>query len=139
MYSSTGSEPRETAAEALGMTLELGRAAARLAGEEADVGRLETARTILEGLVITNPYDAAGWALLASVERRRGRSLAARLCAGIAHRLAPDDRQVRLVRAEALLTDADQRAAARAELRALAAGGDAVATRSRALTTAMGG
>ncbi len=139
MDPSNGMTASETPAEALGMTHELGRAIARVAGEELDAGRLDTARQILEGLVVTNPHDAAAWTLLASIEKRRGRSLAARLCAGIAHELAPEDRQVRLVRAEALLTDPDERPLARAELGALSAGADAVGVRSRALLTALAG
>lgn len=129
-----------TLAEAQGMTEELAREAARLAGEELEAGRLDTARAILEGLAVTNPYDPAPWAMLALLARRRGQPLAARVCAETARRLAPDDPQVRLVRAEVLLADPGERERARAELAALAGacGPVPVAERARALLTALG-
>ncbi|WP_235969629.1 tetratricopeptide repeat protein [Anaeromyxobacter diazotrophicus] len=127
-----------TLAEAQGMTEELGRAAARLAGAELEAGRLETAREILEGLAVTNPHDPAPWAMLALVARRRGRLLAARVCAETAYRLAPEDAQVRLVRAEVLLCDPEERGRARAELAGLAGAEATVAARARALLTALG-
>src|SRR5512135_3318340 len=92
-----------TPAEALGMTPEIGRAIAGVASEEMQAGRLDTAREILEGLAISNPYDPATWAMLAVLERRRGSVLVARLCAETAYRLAPSDESVRLVRAEVML------------------------------------
>jgi predicted Zn-dependent protease len=128
----------ETPAEALGMTPEVGRAIASLAAEEAGAGRTDSALSILEGLVVTNPLDHAAWALLASVEKRRGRPLAARICAGVAHRLAHEDRQVRLARAEVLLAHDDAREEAKGEIGALAAGADAVAARAAALLVALG-
>jgi cytochrome c-type biogenesis protein CcmH/NrfG len=127
-----------TLAEAQGMTEELGRAAARAAGGELAAGRYETARQILEGLAVTNPYDPAPWAMLALVARRRGRLLAARVCAETAYRLAPDDAQVRLVRAEILLCDPGERERARLELAGLIGATEAVAARARALLTALG-
>ena len=48
-----------TLAEAQGWSEELGRAAAELAGQEIEAGRLDTARQILEGLAVTNPHDPA--------------------------------------------------------------------------------
>ena len=128
----------ETLAEMQGMTQEIGRAIARIALDELAAGRVDAAHLILEGLVISNPHDHAAWALLALVEKRRGRTLAARVCAGVAFKLAPEDPQVRLVRAEVLLADPDERGVARAELERLAALEGAVATRSRALLTALG-
>ena len=129
-----------TLAEAQGMTEELARAAARVAGEELEAGHLQTARQILEGLAVTNPYDPAPWAMLALVARRRGRLLAARVCAETAYRLAPEDAQVRLVRAEVLLCDPADRERARAELAAIAGAkcGERVAARARALLAALG-
>jgi len=129
-----------TLAEAQGMTEELARAAARVAGEELEAGHLQTARQILEGLAVTNPYDPAPWAMLALVARRRGRLLASRVCAETAYRLAPEDAQVRLVRAEVLLCDPEDRERARAELAAIAGAGcgERVAARARALLAALG-
>jgi predicted Zn-dependent protease len=128
----------KTLAEAQGMTQEIGRAIAQIATDEMCAGRMDAAQRILEGLATSNPHDHAVWALLAIVEKRRGRTLAARVCAGVAYKLAPADRQVRLARAEVLLADPDERGTAREELEALAAGGDHVAARSRALLTALG-
>jgi predicted Zn-dependent protease len=128
-----------TLAEVQGVTQELGRAVASVAGEEAAAGHLDTAREILEGLAVTNPHDAATWAMLAVVDRRRGKLLSARVCAETAYRLAPLDRHVRLVRAEVLLCLPDHRARAAFELRRLCDGErDEVAERSRALLTALG-
>ena len=120
-----------TLAEAQGWNEELGRAAAELAGQEIEAGRFDTARQILEGLAVTNPHDPAPWAMLALIQRRRGKVLAARVCAETAYHLAPDDAQVRLVRAEVLLSSPDDRTRARAELSALVPG-------ARALLIALG-
>lgn len=128
----------QTLAEEQGMTEELGRALAKLASGELGAGRIETARQILEGLAVTNPYDPAAWAMLALVERRRGRLLAARVCAETAHRLSPEDAQVRLVRAEVLLSSPDERPRATAELAELRSAEGEVAARARALLTALG-
>ncbi len=128
----------KTLAEAQGMTEELGRALARVASDELGAGRIETARQIVEGLAVTNPYDPAAWAVLALVERRRGRLLAARVCAETAHRLSPEDPQVRLVRAEVLLSTPDERPRATAELAELRSAQGEVAARARALLTALG-
>jgi predicted Zn-dependent protease len=135
-----------TLAELQGFTEELGTAVAALAAEEARQGDLEVARGILEGLVVVNPRDALAWALLSQVERRRGAPFAALVLAEAAARLAPADRQVQLVRAEALLAlpvDAGpgagrRRERAREALEALRGGGDAVAERAGALLRAMG-
>jgi predicted Zn-dependent protease len=127
-----------TPAEELGMTEEIGRAIAGVARGELEAGRLDTAREILQGLAISNPYDPATWAMLAVLERRRGRLLAARVCADTAHWLAPADEQVRLVRAEVLLCTPADRSRATAELRELVPAGGAVAARATALLTALG-
>jgi len=136
-----------TLAELQGFTEELGAAVASLAAQEAAEGDLEAARTILEGLVVTNPRDALAWALLSQVERKRGEPWTALLCAEAAACLAPEDRQVRLARAEALLavpagagTGRGRRLdAAQADLRDLGGGTDAVARRAGALLRATGG
>ena len=127
-----------TPAEAAGLTAELGRIIADLASRELEAGRLDHAHTILEGLALANPHDAAAWCLLALVERRRGRLLAARLCAETAKKLAPADPQVRLVRAEVLLATAEDRAAGRGELAVLAREPGHVGERARALAAALG-
>jgi predicted Zn-dependent protease len=129
----------KTVAEEQGMTEALGRAATELAGRELEAGRLETARQILEGLAVSNPHDPAPWAMLALIDRRRGKVLAARVCAETAYRLAPADAQVRLVRAEVLLCTPEDRPRARAELAALVPAGGDVGDRARALLTALGG
>lgn len=126
-----------TLAEVQGMTQELGDAIAALAEAELEAGRVETARAILEGLVVTNHEDAAAWALLATAHRRLGQPLAARFCAEVAVRLAPADPWIRLARAEVLLAVPDGREAARGELAALAADGE-VGGRARALGAALG-
>jgi len=136
-----------TLAELQGFTEELGTAVAALAAREAAGGDLAAARTILEGLVVTNPRDALAWALLSQVVRRGGEPWTAVLCAEAAARLAPDDRQVRLVRAEALLAvpaDAGpgrgrRLEVAQADLRELGGGTDDVARRAGALLRATGG
>jgi len=128
----------ETLAEMQGMTAELGEGIARLAEEEIEAGHLGNARTILEGLVVTNHRDADAWALLSVTHRRLSQPLAARFCAEVAARLAPDDPWVRLTRAESLLGLPGQRAEARSELAALVPDG-AVGARARSLLTALGG
>ena len=136
-----------TLAELQGFTEEMGAAVASLAAREAAEGDLEVARGILEGLVVTNPRDALAWALLSQVERRRGAPWTAVLCAEAAARLAPEDRQVRLARAEAHLAvpagagaGREQRlAATRGALRDLSGGSDEVARRAGALLRALGG
>ena len=130
-------ESGRTLGEIYGITAEIGRAIAELAARELEAGRLESAHAILEGLAVANPHDAAAWCLLALVERRRGRLLAARLCAETARRLAPDDLQVRLVRAEVLLATPSERQDGRTELEALAAAEGHVGERARALRAAM--
>lgn len=126
-----------TLAEMQGMTAELGEAIAQLAEQELEAGRLANARTILEGLVVTNHRDADAWALLSVTHRRLGQPLAARFCAEVAARLSPRDPWVRLTRAESLLGVPGQRAEARTELAALAPDA-AVGTRARSLLEALG-
>jgi predicted Zn-dependent protease len=127
----------KTLAESQGMTSELGRAIALIGGQAMAADRLQAAREILEGLVVTNPRDPVAWALLSTTCRRQGQPEVARLCAEAAARLAPTDPQVRLVRAEALLAGAD-RERGRAELQALAGLGGGPGERARALLAALG-
>jgi predicted Zn-dependent protease len=99
---------------------------------------VDTARAILEGLVVTNHRDPGAWALLSRTHRRLGQPLAARFCAEVAAKLAPSDPHVRLARAESLLAAPDGREAGRSELRVLAGGGDpVVAPRAQALLGAL--
>ncbi|WP_242336546.1 MULTISPECIES: hypothetical protein [Anaeromyxobacter] len=110
-----------TLAELQGIPPDVGDAIACLAEAELEAGRVETARAILEGLVVTNHEDAGAWALLSQAHRRLGQPLAARFCAEVATKLAPADPFVRLTRAESLLaTPGADRAEACAELRAVA-------------------
>lgn len=120
------------------MTAELGRAIAEAANDELRAGRLETARQILVGLAASNPYDAATWAMLAVIDRRRGKLVTARICAETSYRLAPLDAQVRLVRAEVLLCTPQDRPRAIAELRALVDVSGPVGARAGALLLAVG-
>jgi tetratricopeptide (TPR) repeat protein len=130
--------PGRTLAQEQGIPQEIGDAIACLAEAELGAGRVDTARAILEGLVVTNHLDPAAWALLSRAHRRLGQPLAARFCAEVAARLAPADLQVRLVRVESLLAVPEERAAARVELGALAAAEDAeVGARARALLGAL--
>lgn len=127
-----------TLAQEQGIPQEIGDAIACLAEAELEAGRVDTARAILEGLVVTNHLDPGAWALLSRAHRRLGQPLAARFCAEVAARLAPADPQVRLVRAESLLAVPAERGAARQELGALAASEDAeVGARARALLGAL--
>src|SRR4030042_1454823 len=89
-------ERGDTLAEVQGITQEIGDAIARLAEAELEVGRVETARAILEGLAVTNHRAPAAWALLSSAHRQLGNPLAARFCAEVAAKLAPEDPRVRL-------------------------------------------
>jgi thioredoxin-like negative regulator of GroEL len=127
-----------TLAEVQGIPQEIGDAIACLAEAELEAGRVDTARAILEGLVVTNHLDPGAWALLSRAHRRLGQPLAARFCAEVAARLAPADPHVRLARAESLLATPGERDAARAELAALAEGDDPdVTPRARALLGAL--
>ncbi len=126
-----------TLAELQGIRPEMGEAILRAAEAELDAGRLANARTILEGMVVTNHRDPDGWALLSIVHRRLGHPLAARFCAEVASRLAPGIPWVRLTRAESLLALPEHGNEARSELAALAA--DArVGARARSLLLALG-
>ncbi len=133
-----GTTRAETRAEALGLTAELGRAIALLAGEALAADRLAAARDMLEGLVVVNPREPLAWALLSAVVRRQGQAEAARLCAEVAIRLAPGDERARLARAEALLLSPPERARGRAELRELAGVAGPVGERARTLVAALG-
>lgn len=125
-----------TLAEEQGITQEIGDAIACLAEAELEAGRLETARAILEGLVVTNHLDADAWALLSRAHRRLGQPLAARFCAEVASKLAPADAHVRLARVESLLAVPEEREGVRSELDALA-GDVEVGGRARALLAAL--
>jgi predicted Zn-dependent protease len=133
-----GFEDGRTLAEVQGITQEMGDAIAALAEAELEAGRADTARAILEGLVVTNHLDAAAWTLLSRAHRRLRQPLAARFCAEVAAKLAPGDPAVRLVRAESLLATGGDREAGRAELARLA-GDEQVGPRARALLAALGG
>lgn len=125
-----------TLAELQGIDVEEGDAIAALAEAELEEGRVEIARALLEGLVMTNHLDAGAWALLSRAHRRLGRPLAARFCAEVGARLAPADPGVRLAHAESLLATGADRGLARATLVELAA--DArVGERARALLAAL--
>jgi predicted Zn-dependent protease len=126
-----------TLAELQGIPAEAGELIADLAESELDAGRVGTARTILEGLVVTNPEDASAWTLLSRVHRKLSQPLAARFCAEVAAALAPADAEVRLAHAESLLAFPEERAAAREVLASLSPGGDATAERARALLAAL--
>jgi cytochrome c-type biogenesis protein CcmH/NrfG len=128
----------ETLAEAVGLTAELGEAIADLAEKELAAGRSDAARTILEGLVVTNPRDARGWILLARVHRGLGQPLAARFCAEVAGILAPASPEALLARAEGLLLFEEDRDQGLELLARLAQGEGAVADRAAALWTASG-
>ncbi|MGC3997020.1 MAG: hypothetical protein QM767_05650 [Anaeromyxobacter sp.] len=107
-----------TLAEVHGLTAELGGAILDLAEAELRAGRLEQARTLLEGLVVSNPFDGHAWGLLSSTHRRLGQPLAARFCAEVAVKLVPEDPWARLARVESCLA-MGQGEEARAELCAL--------------------
>jgi predicted Zn-dependent protease len=127
-----------TLAQEQGIPQDVGDAIACLAEAELEAGRVDTARAILEGLVVTNHLDPAAWALLSRAHRRLGQPLAARFCAEVAVRLAPSDPRVRLARAESLLAVPEERGAARAELGVLADVDDPeVGGRARALLGAL--
>lgn len=132
-----GLERGGTLAQAQGITREMGDVIAALAEAELDAGHAEAARVILEGLVVTNHLDAGAWALLSRAHRRLGQPLAARFCAEVASRLAPDDPGVRLARAESLLLSALERDAGRAELARLTQN-EQVGARASALLSALG-
>jgi tetratricopeptide (TPR) repeat protein len=131
-------ENGETLAEIQEFPAEMGAALAGLAEGEMASGRLERARTILEGLVVTNHRDHLAWALLSTVHRRLGQGLAARFCAEVAAHLAPRDPVARLARAESLLVFPEDREEARAALAGLAEAGEGVGERARALAAALG-
>jgi hypothetical protein len=126
-----------TLAEVEGITREMGDAIAALAEAELEEDRPEIARAILEGLVVTNHLDAGIWSLLSRAHRRLAQPLAARFCAEVAVRLAPEDRYARLARAESLLASAVDRAEGRAELARLV-GDPRVGGRAAALLAALG-
>ncbi len=125
-----------TLAELQGNPSEIGDAIAALAAAELDAGRVETARALLEGLVVTNHEDAVAWALLSQAHRRLGAPLAARFCAEVAARIAPAEPFVRLTRAESLVALAATRAEGRAALADLTSDPE-VGARARALLAAL--
>ncbi len=127
-----------TLAEAIGLTEELGEAIAGIAEGELAAGRTEAARTILEGLVVTNPREPRGWILLARVHRGLGQPLASRFCAEVAGILAPAWPEALLARAEGLLPFEEDRATGLELLARLASGEGVVAERAAALRTASG-
>jgi predicted Zn-dependent protease len=129
-------EDGRTLAQVQGITREMGDAIAALAEAELEAGRADAARAILEGLVATNPLDAAAWSLLSRAHRRQRQPLAARFCAEVAVKLAPGDAAVRLARAESLLASEVDRDAGRAELSRLASD-EQVGGRARALLAAL--
>jgi predicted Zn-dependent protease len=110
-----------TLAEMQGIPLEIGDAIAALAEAELEAGRVQIARAILEGLVVTNHEDATAWALLSQAHRR----------------LDPEDALARLAWAESLLAGEGEREPARAELAGIA-GDERVGPRARALLAALG-
>ncbi len=138
METSQGERGEATLAEAIGLTEELGGAIAGIAEEELAAGRVEAARTILEGLVVTNPRDARGWILLARTHRSLGQPLAARFCAEVAGILAPGVPEAQLARAEGLLPFPEDRSRGLQLLEQLAGGEGGVAERAAALRTAAG-
>jgi hypothetical protein len=138
METSPSERGEATLAEAIGLTEELGGAIAGIAEEELAAGRIDAARTILEGLVVTNPRDARGWILLARTHRSLGQPLAARFCAEVAGILAPGEPEAQLARAEGLLPFAEDRSKGLLLLEQLAGGEGMVAERAAALRTAAG-
>jgi thioredoxin-like negative regulator of GroEL len=127
-----------TLAEEQGIPQEVGDAIARLAEAELEAGRVDIARAILEGLVVTNHQDAGAWALLSRAHRKLANPLAARFCAEVSVKLAPGDPHARLARAESLLACAEEREQARSELASLAEAPDsAIGPRARALLEAL--
>ncbi|MFT3915614.1 MAG: tetratricopeptide repeat protein [Anaeromyxobacteraceae bacterium] len=104
-----------------GLPPEVGDAIAALAEAELAAGRLETARALLEGLVVTSPEDPGGWALLSRTHRRLGQPLAARFCAEVALKLDPASGEAGLARAESLLALPDAREEGARALEALRA------------------
>jgi predicted Zn-dependent protease len=127
-----------TMAEAIGLTEEMGEAIAGIAEKELMAGRTDAARTILEGLVVTNPRDSRGWILLARIHRSLGQPLAARFCAEVAGILAPEAPEAQLARAEGLLPFPEDRVRGLALLERLSEGDGVVARRAAALRTAAG-
>jgi len=138
METTTTERSEATLAEAMGLTEELGEAIAGIAEAELAAGRTDAARTILEGLVVTNPRDTRGWILLARVHRTLGQPLAARFCAEVAGILSPGEPAAQLARAEGLLPFPEDRGRGLELLEHLAGGDGAVAERATALRIAAG-
>jgi len=128
-----------TLAEMMGMTGEIGEAILAIAEEELRSGRIEPARSILEGQVAANPKDAAAWVLLARVHRALREPLAARFCAELAWKLEPESPATRLVRAEGLLPFPSERPVALDLLVKLVGEGGPEAERAAVLLAAIGG
>jgi hypothetical protein len=138
METAASGQGEATLAEAIGLTEEMGGAIAGVAEGELTAGRTDAARTILEGLVVSNPRDARGWVLLARTHRLLGQPLAARFCAEVAGVLAPGAPEALLARAEGLLPYAEDRDQALELLGKLAEGEGEVAERAAALRIAAG-
>jgi len=96
-------------------------------------------RRALAQRLSANPRDAAAWAELSRLERRRGDLRTARLCAEAAVSLAPEDPAARLARAEALLRFAEGTQRGRHDLAELSASAGPLARRAAALLRALGG
>lgn len=128
-----------TLAELLGMTEEIGEAILAIAEGELREGRVEAARTILEGQVTANPKDAAAWVLLSRLHRSMRAPLAARFSAEVAWRLEPGSPATRLARAEGLLPFASERPTSLELLVGLAGEGGPEGERAAALLAAIGG
>ncbi len=127
-----------TLAEEMGMTAQVAGAILAIAAEELDAERYDTARTILDGLAVGNPYDPGPRLLLAQLHRRTGRLLAARVCAEVAFFFVPEEPEAKLVLAEVLLAIPEESERARAALDEISKlEGDAGA-RARALLKALG-
>ncbi len=127
-----------TLAEAEGMTAELGDLLLWIAAQELEAGNLEDAQVLLDGLAVTNPFDPVTWAMLAQLHRRLGRQLAARACAETAAHLAPNEPEVKLVRAEVMLGFPEEVENARQALVEVGAEDGAAGERARALLQGLG-
>jgi hypothetical protein len=128
-----------TLAELIGMTGEIGEAILAIAEGELQAGRIEPARTILEGQVAANPKDAVAWVLLSRVHRALREPLAARFCAELAWKLEPESQATRLVRAEGLLPFPAERPVAIDLLVKLVGEGGPEGERAAVLLAAIGG
>jgi predicted Zn-dependent protease len=120
-----------------GLPVEIGDAITCLAEAELAADRPDSARALLDGLVVAHEDAPTAWALLSRTHRKLGQPLAARFCAEVALRLAPANPEVRLAHAESQLALPAERADGRRALGPLAADGE-VGPRARALLSALG-